>query len=144
MTTLRALTLAGTLDLVTEECCNCGVLFAVTTDFRQRCLDSRGPSGKVFYCPNGHRQWYTGKTEAQLAQEAAARLATQVERANQRAASAQEDARAAHASLVATKGHLTRARKRAAHGVCPCCSRTFADVARHVAGQHPDFVRSVT
>ena len=39
----------------------------------------------------------------------------------------------------ATKGQLTRARKRAANGVCPCCHRSFENVARHVAKQHPDF-----
>lgn len=23
--------------------------------------------------------------------------------------------------------------------VCPCCNRTFQNVARHIAGQHPDY-----
>lgn len=135
---MRLMTISETVTMVTEECCNCHMLFAVTTDFQR----DRTEDHKYFFCPNGHQQHYTGKTEAQEQKERADRLAAQVERANRRAANAQEDARAAHASLVTTKGHLTRAKKRAAHGVCPCCSRTFANVARHVAGQHPDFVEA--
>ena len=126
-----------------HACCRCGIAFAVTKEFNRECLDDRGPRGKQFYCPNGHGQHYTGKTEADRERERAEALAAQVERANRRAANAQEDARAARASLVATKGHLTRSRRRAAGGVCPCCNRTFANVARHVAGQHPAFVEAV-
>jgi hypothetical protein len=25
------------------------------------------------------------------------------------------------------------------HGVCPCCKRTFENLARHMKGQHPTF-----
>lgn len=45
-----------------------------------------------------------------------------------------------------TRGHLTRERKkkeqletRAANGVCPCCHRTFKQLARHMKTKHPDF-----
>jgi len=37
----------------------------------------------------------------------------------------------------ATKGQLTKARKRADRGVCQHCHRSFVDVARHVATKHP-------
>ncbi len=30
-------------------------------------------------------------------------------------------------------------RERIVSGVCPCCNRTFQNLARHIAGQHPDF-----
>jgi hypothetical protein len=38
-----------------------------------------------------------------------------------------------------TRGALTKQRKRAANGVCACCHRSFANVARHMKTQHPDF-----
>lgn len=44
-----------------EECCNCGMPFAVTTDFKNRRLKDH----KSFYCPMGHGQHYTGETEEQ-------------------------------------------------------------------------------
>lgn len=127
----RGMTLTDTVVFVTEECCNCGIPFAITQDLKDRRLKDH----KSFYCPNGHSQHYTGKTEEQ-------KLREQLERANQRVASRDEDLRVERASHAATKGQLTKAKKRAAHGVCPCCKRTFANVARHVAGQHPDFVEA--
>lgn len=47
-----------------------------------------------------------------------------------------ESERRAHA---ATKGQLTKTKKRIANGVCPCCNRSFANLERHMAGQHPDY-----
>ncbi|HEX9950777.1 MAG TPA: hypothetical protein VGB53_03340 [Rubricoccaceae bacterium] len=35
---------------------------------------------------------------------------------------------------AAQKGAHTRTKKRIAAGVCPCCNRTFQDLARHMAG----------
>jgi hypothetical protein len=46
---------------------------------------------------------------------------------------------AAERSASAYKGQATRIRNRVGAGVCPCCTRTFANLARHMAGQHPDF-----
>ena len=37
------------------------------------------------------------------------------------------------------KGHATRISKRVKNGVCICCNRTFADLARHMATKHPTF-----
>ena len=48
-------------------------------------------------------------------------------------------ARAAERSNRALRGHLTRQRKRAAAGMCPCCRRTFENVARHMESQHPGY-----
>lgn len=53
MTTLRTLTLSTSVDLTTEECCNCGVLFAMPADLRKQLLADHSRS---FYCPNGHGQ----------------------------------------------------------------------------------------
>ena len=45
----------------------------------------------------------------------------------------------AEASLQATKGVVTRLKKRAIAGVCPCCNRTFQQLAAHMAHKHPDY-----
>lgn len=45
-------------------------------------------------------------------------------------------------SHAATRGHLTRTKKRGGHGVCPCCNRTFQQLARHMKSKHPDYAES--
>jgi DNA repair exonuclease SbcCD ATPase subunit len=115
--------------LVTEECYSCGVLFAMPQTLREKLLADHS---RNFYCPNGHDQHYIGKTDAQLAQERAERLERQL-------ANRDEDLRAERAAHRATKGNVTKLRKRVANGVCPCCNRSFANLHRHMENQHPDY-----
>jgi hypothetical protein len=41
--------------------------------------------------------------------------------------------------LSATKGVVTRIKNRVGHGVCPCCTRTFSNLARHMETKHAGF-----
>lgn len=50
----------------------------------------------------------------------------------------QDEAEAVKRSAAAYKGAATRLKNRAKAGVCPCCNRTFQNLARHMASQHPD------
>jgi len=114
-----------------ETCCTCGVPFGIESD-HQRHLRNTGAS---FYCPNGHKQHYTD-TQDEKIRRLEQRLAA--EAGNRRHLNEQfERERRRHA---ATKGQLTKTRKRVSGGVCPCCNRSFVDLARHMAGQHPDYV----
>jgi hypothetical protein len=124
----RGATINISVQLITEDCCNCGVLFAIPADLRRELLENH----KNFYCPNGHSQAYLGKTEAQKEKERADRL-------ERRLANTEEDLRCERASHRATRGNVTKLKKRVANGVCPCCNRTFANLGRHMAGQHPDY-----
>lgn len=144
MSNHRALTMTETVELVTEECCTCGVLFAMAAAFRQQCIDQPRGSAKPkgFYCPAGHVQYYIGKSAAQRLREEQQRA----EALRQRLASRDEDLRAERAGHTVTKGQLTKTRnrlrsteRRVANGVCPCCHRTFRQLARHMAGQHPEY-----
>lgn len=125
---------------VTHTCAThgCGVMFAIDDGFDDR----RRADHRNFYCPNGHTLSYNGKTEAEKEKARADRLQKQVE---QREADIRfeqrrlDNERRAHA---ATKGVLTKTKKRIGNGVCPCCNRTFADLGRHIAGQHPDYAES--
>jgi hypothetical protein len=122
-----SLTFTTALDL--EHCCACGVPFGMPTGM----VHQRREDHKLFYCPNGHSQHYTGKTEAEKQRERADRL-------ERRLANKDEDLRATRASLTATKGQLTKTKRRVARGVCPCCTRHFVNVERHVANQHPEYL----
>lgn len=37
------------------------------------------------------------------------------------------------------KAAKTRIKNRVSKGVCPCCNRTFANLAAHMANKHPEF-----
>lgn len=134
------MTLTYMVQLELISCYKCGVEFGMTASMNRQRLDDR----ETFYCPNGHGQHYSGKTEAQKERERAAQL-------ERRLACRDEDLRAeraAHATtrhrLTATKGVLTKTKKRVANGVCPCCNRHFANVERHITNQHPDYIEQVT
>lgn len=115
-----------------EECCECGVAFAFPSTLYEK-LAKRKP-GTAFYCPNGHAQHYLGESwETKLRREKQRReqMAAQVQDAENRADRERR-------SAAAYKGAATRLKNRARAGVCPCCNRTFKDLARHMKSQHPD------
>lgn len=121
-----------TVQLKRTSCANCGITFGVPAEWDR----ARHDDGKTFWCPNGHSLVYSGNMlEQRLKQAERAR-----DWANTSAQAARDQAEAERRSHAATKGKLTKLRKRAAAGTCPCCTRTFADLAGHMKGQHPEFV----
>ena len=46
---------------------------------------------------------------------------------------------AAQRQASAFKGVVTRTKNRIAGGACPCCNRTFQNLARHMATKHSDY-----
>lgn len=135
----RVTVTAGALEigvkLTVLDCPSCGVIFAIPGDLETR----RRGDGQGFYCPNGHTMSYDGKTERELT-----KLREDLQRAQNRAQWAEDSERlqreragSAERSLAATKGQVTRLRKRAVAGACPFgCRRHFVDVERHVATRH--------
>jgi hypothetical protein len=119
-------TFAGYSDLEVTVC-TCGVLFAVP----EKLLDTRRFDGESFYCPNGHRLSFDGNRT---------RLQNELARTKDRLASERARRDQTEASLRATKGVVTKLKKRATAGVCPAgCKRHFKDLERHMASKHPDF-----
>lgn len=126
-------TFTGTL--VVQTCCNCGMTFGVESNYDA----ARREDHKDFYCPAGHPQHYTGKTEAQKLREQLAASERQRGWSEARETSLRDQLGATERSLRGHKAAKTRIKNRIAAGVCPCCNRSFQNVARHMAGQHPDF-----
>lgn len=121
------------------ECGKCGVAFGMTEDFiRERKRDKR-----TWYCPNGHPRYYPGPTPEQEQIAAAERAAAAERRARERAEFERDRARTdAHGKAILlgkAKAKLARVEERVAHGVCPCCNRTFKQLAAHMARKHPDY-----
>lgn len=126
-------TMTYTGELVVETCW-CGIVHAVPrvlVEHQQR-QHANGEKQTGIYCPLGHNWIISGKGELERQRERAAAFERQL-------ACRDEDLRAERASHAATKGQLTKVRKRASAGICPCCNRSFVQLARHMATKHPDF-----
>jgi hypothetical protein len=108
------------LDL--ETCCVCGIPFGMP-----RWLDEqRREDGKSFFCPNGHDQIFSRSTKEELAE------------ARRRLASLEEDLRVERMARKEAETENARQSKRSAAGVCPCCHRSFVQLARHMKTKHPE------
>lgn len=126
---MSTLTYTGTLQICS---CWCGIRLAVPVSL----YDEAKRHGKAIHCPIGHTFVYGNTLEKQLSQ--AQREAAEAQRRVRATRDLLDHEQRSHA---ATRGHLTRHKKRAAAGVCPCCNRTFQQLARHMAGRHPGYVR---
>lgn len=120
-----------TITLAEQACCNCSTHFAMDSNLKEVLLERGG----TFYCPNGHGQSYT-ETEVM-------RLKKQNDNLNKRIVWAEQEAESAKRKKTAIKGQLTKTRNRIANGVCPCCHRTFKQLAAHIDNKHPDFKKAV-
>lgn len=117
------------------HCCHkgCGVSFALNDDFVRRRKNDR----ESWYCPNGHSQWFPGETDSDKAQRLAGQL--DMERTRRAAITKQLDYQTRARKAVSTR--LKKVKHRVGHGVCPCCNRTFSQLANHMASQHPGYVK---
>lgn len=97
----------------------------------------RADSKRSFFCPNGHSQHYT-ESEADRLRRERDRLKQQIAQEQDVARQWREEAEREKARAAGYKGVATKMRNRVAKGVCPCCNRTFLDLARHMATKHPD------
>ena len=124
------------LKFVIEECCECGIPFAISEHKYNELQESKN----TFYCPNGHGQFYTKsstsklkeqikrlKTENQWIHEACDRLSAQISQAK-------NDAKTA-------KSAKTRMLNRIKNGICPCCNRHFDNIHEHMKSKHKELFK---
>lgn len=116
------------VGFVTETCCHkgCNLTFAFTRAYYDRIHND--PS-IWWFCPAGHTQHYTNESTD----------AHKLEQANARETALKDQLAAAVRDAEETRVALLRDRQRFANGVCPCCTRSFENVARHMKGEHPDY-----
>lgn len=94
----------------------------------------------TFYCAYGHPQCFAaGESELDKMRRDRDRLEQNQAWYEERLADVQRAEREAQRLASTRKGQVTRLRNRAAVGVCPCCTRTVSQMARHMATKHPDF-----
>src|SRR5689334_1977262 len=114
-----------TITLKLIECANCGMPFGITETFReQRMEDHRG-----FMCPNGHSNVYNGKSEAEKLKEQLERSAAREKSLSSVIDRQRETIKGRDHIIRGQKAAKTRLKNRIAAGVCPCCNRTFQNLA---------------
>lgn len=121
----------------TLECFNCNVAFAMTDKMYRRRLADR----KDFCCPNGHWQHFTGKSEAEKLRDQIEAKDRELTREAQARRNAESALKGAEYQVRAQKAAKTRIKNRVANGVCPCCARTFENLARHMKTKHPEMLK---
>lgn len=124
-----------TITLKLIECANCGMPFGITESFQHRRMDDH----QGFMCPNGHSNVYNGKTEAEKLKEQLDRSTDREKSLSSVIERQRETLKDKDYVIRATRAAKTRLKNRIAAGVCPCCNRTFENLAKHMAGKHPDF-----
>lgn len=130
-TILKDVDIQADYGLRVMTCGTCGVIHAIPVSIYENCLNEGG----FWHCPNGHsRGWGKGTLQSQLDKEKQRRQWAEEAEADRRA-----DIAALNKQLSAQKAATTKAKKRHAAAVCPCCNRSFVQLRRHMKSQHPDY-----
>ena len=125
--------LTGTTELVVQQCW-CGIWHAIPKSLndaqRQQFDDGLEQTG--IYCPVGHEWTRSGQSESD-------RLNKRLQAERARHDQTKAELRETEARRRGEKAAKTRLKKQVAAGSCPVCRRPFANLARHMAGQHPKY-----
>lgn len=113
------------------ECNNCSMLFAIPSGF----MDERRNDHKTWYCPSGHHLWYPGDSAEE-------KLRKENEKLQKRLNWKQHEVNHITSSLRATRGVVTKLKKRVESGTCIHCHRFFKNVNKHMEGKHKDICQT--
>ncbi len=127
------------VKIVAETCCTCGVVFGLSEGHKAELRRTT----TWFYCPNGHQQYYSGKSEEAKLRDELTRKQAALDQAWATANDQRRQLEAERRSTAAIKGMLTKVKKRIGGGVCPCCNRYFPALHRHMKTQHPTEAKAV-
>jgi len=131
-----------TVDITLEHitCANCGMVFAFSGDL----IDKRRRDHQSFYCLSGHNNYFPGESDGEKLKRELKEANLAIKRAEYRTQSAQLEREKARQQLSATRGQITKLKKRIANGVCPCCHRTFVNMQKHMETKHPEYATQET
>jgi hypothetical protein len=123
------------------HCWNCGIAYGMTRALYER----RQSDKKSFFCPNGHSAVFLGESDKDRAQKLAGQLdqeRTRLDQERQRSADYANQLAISQRTRKAVSTRLRKVKARVGHGVCPCCNRTFDQLAKHMASKHPSFANA--
>lgn len=114
---------------VVTDCRKCGVVYTVP----EVMYDTMRADGGFAHCQNGHSWgWREGTKQRD-------ELRAERDRLKQDAARLCDELNAANKKVVRMEADIVRNECRAKAGVCPCCKRTFKQLAAHMKTKHPQY-----
>lgn len=122
-------------EIDVRTCGECGIRWGAPAEWWK----ARQEDKRTFYCPNGHSRVFH-KSEADRLAEELSRTKQQLAERDDTIRRQRELREAAERSAAAARGQVTKLKKRASAGVCPCCNRTFLALGKHMAQKHPGFL----
>lgn len=132
------------VDLAILECPSCAGTFAILQSYKDEAY-RLGGFKKCWTCPYCKIERGYGSGEAERLAKEKAVLERQLDATRkdvlwyqERRKEALAEAEHFRRSRDGMKGALNKVKKRVAHGVCPCCNRTFKQLAMHMAQMHPE------
>lgn len=126
------------VDVVLTEmnCGECGGTYAINERYRQQKYDKGGG----WHCPYCQCTWgYFDNNEVSRLEKQLASEKRKKETAIRQKLLANEETQRTKNHLRAEKAAKTRLKNRIAKGVCPCCTRHFTNLERHMETKHPDY-----
>ena len=130
-------TKTASIELTQVECGMCAGVYAISERYRAK----KAEAGGFWNCPYCKGSWGYRTEDSEL-EKARRELTRERARHDQTRADRDRvcDARdRADRRRAAAQGQVTKIKNRVGRGVCPCCNRSFENLARHMKSQHPKF-----
>lgn len=131
------MTITVSTELRAVHCGECGGTYALDARYHRQ----KKENGGFWNCPYCQCSWGFPKEASEIE-----RLRREVEKKEREVTREQARHDQTRAELEQTehrrraeKGHRTRLQNRIKAGVCPCCKRSFANLAEHMQKQHPEY-----
>jgi hypothetical protein len=129
--------LALAINLESVDCGECGGSYALN----ERYINQARAKGGTWHCPYCQTGWgYAEGTEAKLKKQLAAKE-QELQAERERKAAALTRANLAEEARLKLERAVKKHKTRTAAGTCPCCTRTFKQLAAHMKNKHPDYAK---
>lgn len=121
------------------DCCyeNCGRTFAMTSTMENHYRNNK----KAFTCPycKGTQGFY-GKNKEERLKDKIDMLKDEVAFSESQVKKERTRTNHAKRQTAYQKGVTTKLKNRMKNGICPCCNRTFKQLAAHMKNKHPEYM----
>lgn len=109
-------------------CAACDIPMFMTAEFEKRRRDDH----QTFFCISGHRNFFDAESETE-------RLRKRVHAMEINDAQRTKTIGTLYDRVNKAESDRKVLIERVHNGVCPCCNRTFKQLARHMSIKHPDY-----
>ena len=124
-------TITHTFNVV--SCYTCSAYFAITSSLYRRVVTKA--EGSV-YCPSCGNQTYWGESDEK---KKIKQLETELRHKQVQIDREKQQTRIAKDQRDKSRKSHSKMRERVKNGVCPCCSRSFENLLRHMKTKHPEY-----